>query len=173
MLTLNVFEVLFETIVEADENYHAADFAKNLLKLTRAICAANDEGNGSALTSVWTTLAGVDHWLKVEAAGEASSLVNGTPDSTIVVPNTDAGIDEMTDANAIAAALYRYDWCTAKYSLTNFMERELTVSFGSNQMFKNVVINNQAVSTTVVIISVLAITTLGGYFLLRKRKEER
>ena len=165
-----VFEVLFEELVEADENYHAADFAKDLLKQTRAICAANDEGNGSALTSVWTTLAGSNYWLKIEAAGEASTLVGGTPDSSIVVPNTDAGIDEMTDANAIAAALYRYDWCTAKYNLTNFMNRSLTVSFGSNLLLGTFSNNNTNTIAIIVIISMVSVTAIGGYFFIKRRK---
>ena len=163
------FEVMFNEIIEADANYHAADFAKDLLKLTRTICAASDEGNGSALTSVWTELAGADHWLKVEANGEESALINGTPSSSIVVPNTDAGIDAMSDADAIAAALYRYDWCTAKYHLTNFMGRELTVSFGSR-----VIINNNASYTApiVAIVSVITLSAVAGFFMLRKRKEQ-
>ena len=164
-----VFEVLFEEVVEADANYHAADFAKDLLKLTRATCAASDEGNGSALTTIWTTLAGVDHWLKVEAAGEESTFTGGTPDSTIVVPNTDAGIDEMTDADAIAAALYRYDWCTAKYDLTNFIGRSITVSFANSRV--SVTPNNNA-TVIVTVVSILSLTSLGAFFFLKKKKEQ-
>lgn len=163
------FEVMFNTLVEADASYHAADFAKDLLKATRAICAANDEGNGSALTSVWTTLAGADYWLKIEAAGEDGTFTGGTPDSSIVVPNTDAGIDEMTDADAIAAALYRYDWCTAKYSLTNFMGRTLSVSF-SRATFPVAEQNNTAI--IVIVVSMISLTAVGGFLFLKKRKEQ-
>ncbi len=167
------FEVLFEAVVEAEANYHAADFARDLLKLTRATCAASDEGNGSVLTGIWTTLAGADYWLKVQAAGEASTLVGGTPDFTIEVPNTEQGIMAMNDSDAIAAALARYDWCTAKYELTNFIVgRTVTVSFSSGARLLNSVFNeNTNTVTIIVIISMISMTAIGGYFFLRKRKE--
>ena len=167
------FEVLFEAVVEAEENYHAADFARDLLKLTRATCAASDEGNGATLTGIWTTLAGADYWLKVQAAGESSTLVGGTPDYEIEVPNTEAGISEMTDANAIAAALARYDWCTSKYKLTNFMNRTLTRSFTNHALLFNTFVGeNTNTVAIIVIISMVSVTAIGGYFFLRRRKEK-
>ena len=51
-----------------------------------------------------------------------------------------------------------------------------TGTFGAqvtNNMFRNAIANNNAVIATVVIISVISLSTLCGYFLLRKRKEER
>ena len=167
----NGFQVQFTRVVEADANYHAADFAKDLLKQTRATCAASDDGNGSALTGIWTTLAGADYWLKIEAAGEENTLINGTPSSSIVVPNTDAEIDEMSDADAIAAALYRYDWCTAKYNLTNFMGRTLTVSFASTKILPSIVGESNTTVSVIVIVSMVSLTAIGGYFFLKRRKE--
>ena len=165
----NGFQVYLSEIVEAGD-YHAADFAKDLLKLTREICSEADEGNGSALASVWLTLNSSDYWLKIKAAGEDSTFTNGTPDYDIEVPNTAAGIDAMSDSDAIAAAIARYDWCTAKYKLTNFMERTLTVSFD------RVVLNPLATvegnpTTVIILISVIGVSALGGFFFLRKRKE--
>ena len=165
------FEVMFTGIVDVDANYHTADFAKDLLKMTKGLCNSSYDGvtnNGSALTSIWTTLAGADYWLKVEANGEESSLINGTPDSTIVVPATDELIEAMSDADAIAAALYRYDYCTAKYSLTNFMSRTLTVSF-SNRMAIMPTEASTAAAMVVVVVSAISVTAIGGFFLLKKK----
>ena len=174
------FEVLFSSLVEAD-NYHAADFAKDLLKMTKGTCNSSYDGivnNGSTLAGYWLTLSGSNYWLKVEAAGESNDLINGTPDSTIVVPEganeseTDALIDAMDDEDAIAAALYRYDYCTAKYTLTNFIGRTLTVSFNNSRMTSlSSEVNSTAATTSIVIISVVSLVAVGGYFFLRRRKE--
>ena len=75
----------------------------------------------------------------------------------------------MTDTAAIGAALYRYDFCTAKYSLTNFMNRTL----GSNRINPINKVNNTVAIVVVVTISLVSVSALGAYFLLRKKKEER
>ena len=164
------FEVLFTRVVEADASYHAANFAKDLLKLTKGVCNSSYDGvtdNGSALTSIWTTLAGADYWLKIQAAGESSTLVNGTADSSVAVPATDELIDAMSDTDAIAAALYRYDYCTAKYDLTNFMSRTLSVSF-SNRV--SILGSNNNVLLIVVISSITVASAIGLFFIIRRRK---
>ena len=173
------FEVMFTNVVDGDPNYHAADFAKALLKLTKGTCNSNYDGvtnNKSTLTGIWTALAGSDHWLKVEANGEEADFTGATASSAIVVPvgqddaATDALIDAMSDANAIAAAAYRYDYCTAKYELTNFTGRTLSVSFGPHAyIFGDASTSNAAVATA--IISVISISAIGGYFFLHKKKE--
>ena len=168
------FEVMFTNLVEADANYHAANFARDLLKLTMGTCNSSYDGvtnNGSTLTGIWTTLAGADYWLKVEANGEDSDFIGTTPNSAIVVPTTTAGIDAMSDADALAAAAYRYDYCTAKYNLSNFAGRTLTVSFNSRVGF-GVVNNSSNIVAVVVILSMLSFTTIGGYYFFKKRKEQ-
>ena len=171
----NGFQVSFVAIIEADTSYHAADFARDLLKLTMGTCNSSYDGitnNHETLTSIWTTLAGADHWLKVEANSEEDDFLDATANSAIVVPSTTEGIDAMSDEDALAAAAYRYDYCTAKYSLTNFTGRSLSVSFSARSSIAAIAPANSAIVTTMVVISLLSLTTIGGYFLLRKKKED-
>ena len=147
-------------------NYEAGDFAKDLLKLTRPVCSAASDGNGSALGSIWATLNDEDHYQALFMA-EKALIKDGSPDASVVVPNTDAGIEEMLPEDAIGAALYRYDYCCAKYSLTNFIDRTLTVSFGSN-LLNPVTVESNNTFIIIVIISIVSISTLG--LLVCKRK---
>ena len=147
-------------------SYEAGDFAKDLLKLTRPVCSAASDGNGSALGSIWATLNDEDHYQALFMA-EKELIKDGSPDASVVVPNTDTGIEEMLPEDAIGAALYRYDYCCAKYSLTNFIDRTLTVSFGSN-LLNPVTVESNNTFIIIVIISIVSISTLG--LLVCKRK---
>ena len=160
------FEYDGEQWVEGNPSYEAGDFAKDLLKLTLPVCSAASDGNGSALTSIWLTLNDQDHY-KALFADEKALIKDGSPDASVVVPNTDAGIEEMLPEDAIGAALYRYDYCCAKYSLTNFIDRTLTVSFGSN-LLNPVTVETSNTFIIIVIISIVSISSLG--LLVYKRK---
>ena len=68
----------------------------------------------------------------------------------------------------IAEAISRYDYMVATYHFTDFMGR----ASGSNTM-NPVTRYNNGITAVVVVFSAISVTTLGGYFLLRKKKEER
>ena len=96
-------------------------------------------------------------------------------------PETRAYIASKT-ANAsgdiVEKMLYEYKHIYETYgtelSLENFMGRiEVTKVSGSRNMNANITKYSSAITAVVVVFSVLSITTLGGYFLLRKKKEER
>ena len=152
---------------KVNPNYEASDFAKDLLKLTRPVCSAAQSGNHDALASVWAVLADEDHFAALFMA-EKDIIKFGTPDNTVVVPSTDAEIDEMLPEDAIGAALYRYDYCDAKYNLGNFIDRTITVSFASNSINT---IQNDSNSMMIVIIvtSIMSISVL-GILLVKKRQ---
>ena len=151
---------------KGNPNYEAGDFAKDLLKLTRPVCSAAQSGNHDALASVWAVLADEDHYAALFMA-EKDTIKLGTPDSTIVVPSTDAGIDEMLPEDAIGAALYRYDYCDAKYSLGNFIGRTITVSFSSS-MLNTVTNDSNSMMIVIIVTSVMSISVIG--ILLAKKK---
>ncbi len=157
-----------ETWHSVNPNYEAGDFAKDLLKLTAPVCSAAQDGNHDALESLWLTLADGEHYASL-VSDEKDILVGATADSTIVVPATEAGIDEMLPEDAVAAAMYRYDYCTAKYGLTNFISgRTVSVSFATNVSSP---MNNGSNSTLIIVIAVLSITSLSlAGVLVFKRK---
>ena len=153
--------------IEVNLEYSAEDFAKDLLKLTLPVCSTASDGNGSALSSVWTVLADGEHYASLVLA-QKDIIKGATSDSTIVVPSTASAIDGMSSANAIAAAAYRYDYCSAKYSLTNFIDRTITVSFGSNLLLSP--FNNES-TNIVVIIAVISLVSISfvGLFVYKKK----
>ena len=162
------FEFDGEAWHSVNPNYEAGDFAKDLLKLTAPVCSAAQDGNHDALASLWLTLADGEHYASL-VSDEKDILVGATADSTIVVPATEAGIDEMLPEDAVAAAMYRYDYCTAKYSLTNFISgRTVSVSFDTNVLSP---MNNHSNGTLIIVITVLSITSLSlAGVLVFKRK---
>ena len=138
---------------EVDPNYSAVEFSKDLLKQTLAICTGEGGNNGAALTTVWATLNSLDYYKKL-IDDEKVELAAVAVDSTIVVPNTSAGVDAMGDADALAAAMYRYEYCTAKYSLTEFIVGR-TVSptnVGLN------IIDNSYSSNAMVVIAIITVS---------------
>lgn len=180
---INGVEVLFKIIFadsyfqydgtlwhEINPNYEAGDFAKDLLKMTLSICTGEGGNNHDDLETIWTILSGINYYGSLTI--DEKDLLKGAADSSIVVPATTDAIDDMDPEDALGAALYRYDYCTAKYSLTPFIQdRVISVSFsGVQTMFAN---NNNSLTMLLVIASSVALMTIGGLFILSKRKEER
>ena len=158
---------------EIDVGYAAADFAKDLLKQTLTICTGADGNNGEALAAVWATLSSSNYYGKLSNS-ERDTLASAVGDSTIVVPTTSGEVDAMSDADALAAAIYRYDFCTNKYSLTEFINGR-TISLPSrgitifnNQTNINVII---LITSSIALVCASLFTVL--YFISRKRKQER
>jgi hypothetical protein len=76
------------------------------------------------------------------------------------------------DNSKYTAALARYNaWARANHDANPFDGKDEIAS--ANSLFGNTITNSTAVVATVIIISVISLSTLCGYFLLRKRKEER
>lgn len=151
-----------------DPSFTAADFAKLLLKRTLEICSAASDGNHDELENLWSSLAGNDKFGLLVSA-QQNALRDASADGSIVVPTTSSGIDNMSDENAVASAMYRYDYCTAKYGLTNFIGRTLSISFGSNALLK--LFTNQSNNTifVIILISIVSVSAIGFYFFRTKR----
>lgn len=149
-------------------NYEAADFAKDLLKLTSAICSASSSGNHDALASVWEILADGDHYSSLMAA-EKLIIKTAEIDKTVVVPSTSSEIDEMLPEEAIGAAMYRYEYCGAKYNLDNFINRTYTVVF-SNNMYSEPLGNTYDMVLIIVVLSTISMSMVGLLIFKRKRR---
>ena len=171
LFKLNLYDYYFQfngtNWREVNPDYEAADFAKDLLKLTLPVCSAADEGNHDALSNIWSELASSSYYGKL-LASEVGVLVAAEADKNIVVPDSELGIDSMLPEDAIAAAMYRYDFCTAKYNLNPFIASRVSslainnkVSIGTNTNSNNLLI----------VIAVLSITSLSlAGVLVFKRK---
>ena len=153
---------------EVNPVYEAADFAKDLLKLTLPVCSVASEGNHDALADIWSELGSNSYYGKL-LSSEVNELVAAEADKDIVVPDTELGIEAMDPTDAIKAAMYRYDFCTAKYNLTPFISGRVSglavnnrVSFG----------NNTNSNTLIIVIAVTAMSSLclAGIILFRKKR---
>ncbi len=103
--------------------YDRYSFARDLLKLTKGLCNSSYDGvtnNGTALGTIWGNLNTSSYYGALSDA-EQTALASAAGDSAVVVPTTLEGIENMSDEDAVKAALYRYDYCTAKYHLENFI----------------------------------------------------
>lgn len=152
-------------------DYEASDFAKDLLKLTNPVCSAASEGNHDELDAIWQTLSH-DLYYGQLTSSEVNVLVAAEADKNIVVPSTDDGVDAMAAEDAIKAAMYRYDFCTAKYSLTAFIAgRVSSLAISGRVSFPN----NTRNSTLVIVIVVTATSSLclAGLILFRKRRRAK
>lgn len=154
------------------DSYEAADFAKDLLKMTRTICTGEGGNNHDALAAVWATLGGVEYYAGLLNA-EKADIVGAVRDSSIVVPSTDGEIDGMLPDDAIAAAMYRYDYCTTKYSLTAFVTGRSISPISSVMTIpaETVNINNDITQIVlIVIISVAVLGSLAMFFAIRRKE---
>lgn len=152
-------------------NYEAADFSKDLLKMTLSICTGVAGDNHDALTEVWAVLADASHYGAL-ALDEKDVLSEAVADKEIVVPTTAEGVDEMNVNDAVAAAMYRYDYCTSKYSLTSFIEDRPKVPNTSSNYYGEIssTESNSAFLIIAIVASAATISLL-GILIIKKRKQ--
>ena len=112
-------------------------------------------------------------WSSASSAFTTAMNALGTDDRTVfkrLVANASAveGGDSLQDM------LARYDYIIAKYKLSNDFLHD-GADRGAVQYARvtplNIVVNNGNTVAIIVIVSMISITAIGGYFFLRKRKE--
>lgn len=152
-------------------DYTAALFAKDLLKMTLSVCTGAGGNNHDALEDIWETLADTDHFAALSIA-EKNLVKNADADPDLPAPTSVAEVDALDNDDALAIAMYRYDYCTAKYNLSAFVGgRTLTVSFASNNIWNITSSNNTAI--LVIIVAATAMILVAGVVVLHRRKEDR
>ena len=113
------------------------------------------------LNTAWTTMG--------NANGEQTYFLSKTPSPRDGEGNTPTG-------DIIEKALARYDFIVGKYNkaqgltaYTDFMSRNPS-PIGSAKISLNIVVNNSP--AIIAIVSVISLSAVAGFFLLRKRKEQ-
>ena len=110
-------------------------------------------------TSSWSTIA--SNYSAITIAYEKALLVDGTANES--------------SENVIEQALARYDYIVAKYgtsSYSNFLGRTISPISSSRIALSNVIGNNGTTVSIIVVVSLVSLTAIGGYFFIRKRKED-
>ena len=143
-------------------------FAEAFNTALEAVCDADGATVAADLASAWSSQATA--FAALDETTEQSILTNATAKTT-------------SGATAVELCVAKYDYIIGKYNTTtvttytDFMGRvdagKITLSSGSNLMNRFILNSDTTVLTVIVITAVLGFTTIGGYFLLRKKKEER
>ena len=152
-----------------DPDYLASDFAVDLLKMTLGICDGTDKNNKALLEPVWAVLADSEHYGSL-TLNQIEVLVNTVADSEIVVPTTEADIENMDADDALKAAMYRYDFCASKYELATFINGRVVPSSSVNNYSE--VYTNNSVSLIIIIVSSVFAISLLGVIVLKKRRHK-
>ena len=84
----------------------------------------------------------------------------------VIVPTAKVGTH-----STIAKAMYQYDYCLKKYSYENFMSRTPVYNIGYNVNPFFAVSGDNSSIAIIVVVSLLSVTAIGGYFFIRRRKE--
>lgn len=122
-------------------------------------------GNGYSWAYFTSLYAGLDS----EEQGllrNATYTKTGSGAQTVITPGEGT---TQTIANAVA----KYDYIVGKYgtsSYADFITRN-PAQIGGSRIIPAIAINNEGM-IAVVIVSLVGLTTIGGYFLLKKRKEQ-
>ena len=133
------------------------------------VCTGDMSNLGTAWGNVsdkYTALFGADSSLsETELAYAKSMLANASANW-----NSEHDSDEQY---CLERAMKTYDWCVSHYAgtCTAFMSAVRTVEAPRVSLLMNIIGENTNTVAIIVIISMVSVTAIGGYFFLRKRKE--
>ncbi len=143
------FQLVAPELIEIDDTYTAELFAQDLLEATNSICADNGASNHSgALSSVWVNLE--QNKFATLSNAERDILKN-------TIPNANGSV--------IEEAMARYDHICIRYGLNDFIDRG--VSSSNNQLIQ---FNANNYSFIIIIIALIGAVSLGGYFIVRRKR---
>lgn len=152
------FQVILPQLVEEDTSITAEVFCESLMEKTDTICAKAESLRHDELVTAW------------------SDLKNDT-----FAKMTDEEIDKLksaaanyanTSENPLENAMGRYNYLTKKYSLDNFLERDVSgAPVASYLRVAEIANGNQATAITVVSIVVASLITVGVVFAIRRKKK--
>lgn len=146
-----------QTTIEVieEDNAKALAFGTSFLNATVAACTDGTKDNSEALKTAWATL-----------KTEFNALSDGAKKLVKGAVANNAGTD-------LEKAMARYDHIVKRYSavhteIDDFIGRGVTTSL-TNQLFKANTTNNIMVIS---LIACASVATIGGFFFIRKRKEQ-
>ncbi len=152
---VQVNSVDYSKVVEENASADALAFGTSFLNNTATACADGTKDNSEALKTTWTAL-----------KTEFSALSDGAKKVVKDAVANNAGTD-------LEKAMARYDHIVKRYSvahteINDFIGRGVATSL-TNKLFKANTTNNVMVISLIACASVAAI---GGFYFIRKRKEQ-
>ena len=163
------------------ENMHLAqkaviDYAVAFNNSLEAICVAYGSTDTTELTDAWNNLADqYDNWFN---NGDKDLTSEEIAHAKALFANADS-VDRNKTASAddLQHMLAKYDWILRHYQLNDFLANDsgtnrpiVKKSSPTIGLFGN--IDSSNATAIVVIVSVVSLTAIGGYFFLRKKREQ-
>lgn len=157
---------LYKLVESSEASSYADMFLETLATGDSAVCDAGGNTNLANLKQAWKDLADVYDLL---SASDKEQFRTGVASDD---PN----------ATNIAKTLALYDYVAAKYNTQlqgegfvsnyDFMSRGITPLSSSKAILGGVIGENGSTTAIIVIVSLVSLTAVGGYFFLKKRKEQ-
>ena len=153
---------LYKLVESSDVSDYADMFSETLSTGANAVCDAGGDTNLGDLKSAWKDLADLFDML---SNADKQQFTQGTADES---------------GDNVGQALALYDFIAAKYndnlegegfvSDYDFMQRGIT-PMSNARILDTVIGQNGSMTAIIVIISMVSLTSIGGYFFLKRRKE--
>lgn len=149
----------------ADTNVNAQRALISFAKTFNTTMACYDGGDTANIASKWSS------------ASSAFTTALGTLSSSdqVVMKRLAANASSVEGGDTVQDMLARYDYIVAKYKIENDFLHSLA-DRGAVQYARvtplNIVVNNGNTVAIIVVISMISVTAIGGYFFIRRRKEE-
>ena len=164
--------------------YHTAqsaviEFAQDFIDDLGAVCVAFGSTDVNNLTDTWSNLSSqFTNWFvntgkNLTATDKERALLMFA--NATATPRTADG--SATTGDVLQNALNKYEWIVEHYLQCNDFLNEtadrVEVPRASKVSFNGIGIENGSVSAIIVIVSLVSITAIGGYFFVRKSKEQQ
>ena len=142
---------------------NASNYAQTLLDNITCVSTGN---SAPTLGLTWSQLGDLYNSISLTSEKNLLKTATYTVSNSVVTPTNGTN-------QTIALAMSKYDIIVGKYSYTDFVSRKGTSAYGYAYMPKYSFITNNSgiIPTIIVITSLAAITAIGVYFSIKKRKE--
>ena len=152
------FQVILPQLVEKDPAITAEVFCESLMEKTDETCAKAESLHHDELVTAWSDL-------------KNDTFARMTDEEIARLKSAAANYDN-TSENTLENAMGRYNYLTKKYSLDNFLERDVSgAPVASYLRVAEIANGNQATAITVVSIVVASLITVGAVFAIRRKKK--
>ncbi len=152
------------------------DYAEEFNYRLEAICVAYGSTDTADLNSAWSDLEDqYDNWFN---NGDVDLTAEEIAHAKALFANADS-VDRNKTASAdeLQHMLAKYDWIVSHYDVNDFLADDsgtnrpvVQGTSGRIGLFGN--IDSSNATAIIVIVSLVSLTAIGGYFLLRKKKED-
>ena len=149
---------LYRKVVNADS------FAQTFLDNLTCDSTGN---NAPTLTMTWSQLNAL--YSSISSQSEKNLLKNATytVNNNTVTPGSNT-------TQVVANAMSKYDIIVGKYSYTDFILRKGTSAYGyASVSINNIFKTNDNIPVIILVISLVSVTSIGGYFFLKRKKFDK